>query len=222
YEAYLEAYKNETAISKEYLIEASAYTELKDMEVTTLMDYEGMEGESVLTDEKGLISYEIEVEESGLYNVSILYYPVEGKSSAIQRSIFVDGQLPFAELQNVEFDRIWQDRESTMMKDNQGNELKPNQIEKPEWIEEVISDYQGYYTKPYQIYLEKGSHVLSLLSRREPMLLRSIRLFQTSTIPTYEEIKKEYERLGYEKAKDVLRVIEAEDSLMKSFLFCQA
>lgn len=216
YETYLEGYSKEEVTDQEYVIEANAYTQLQDMEVSVFDNYEGMEGQSILTDEKGLISYEVKIEKSGFYNMSMLYYPIEGKSSAIQRSIFIDGQLPFAELQNVEFDRIWGDREAVIIKDNQGNELKPNQVEKPEWIEEVITDYQGYYTTPYQIYLEKGSHVISLLSRREPMLLRSIRLFQSNAIPTYEELKIEYEQLGYVKAQEVIRVIEAEQSSKKS------
>ena len=61
-------------------------------------DYEGMAGDSVLTSEDSLIEFEVTVPESGLYNVSVVYYPVEGKNSDIERSFFVDGELPFAEL----------------------------------------------------------------------------------------------------------------------------
>lgn len=48
-------------------------------------NYEGMEGISVLTAENGLIEYDIAVAESGWYDLSVVYYPIEGKSSEIQR-----------------------------------------------------------------------------------------------------------------------------------------
>ena len=70
-------------------------------------DYQGMEGTSVLTTEDSLIEYAFQVEEAGFYDLSLLYYPVPGKNSAIQRSIFLDGQLPYEELSLVEFQRIW-------------------------------------------------------------------------------------------------------------------
>ncbi|HWT27703.1 MAG TPA: hypothetical protein VN131_07160 [Mobilitalea sp.] len=96
YKAYLAQYDTTKRPDKEYIIEAKDYVRTEDMEVKEYTDYEGMEGTSVYTPEQGLIEYEINIEEEGFYDVSLLYYPVEGKSASIQRGIFIDGDLPYS------------------------------------------------------------------------------------------------------------------------------
>jgi hypothetical protein len=104
-------------------------------------------GDSVVTKENSLIEYEVQIEEEGFYNLSLLYYPIAGNSAQIQRSIFVDGVLPYEQLALVEFARIWtneitesyENEDGILVKkwnvDNQGNDLKPSSIEAPEWVE---------------------------------------------------------------------------------------
>ena len=45
----------------------------------------------VLTSEDSLIEFEVDIPETGLYNMSLEYYPTEGKNSDIERAIFIDG-----------------------------------------------------------------------------------------------------------------------------------
>ena len=152
-----------------YTIEATDYVrftdgsvdeEGNDIESQPLIytDYEGISGDAVLTYESGLIEYEVEVASEGFYEISLLYYPIEGKNSNIQRSFFVDGELPYAELASIEFPRIWGNiisdytldengiRHTSWEIDNQGNDLKPSQIETPEWVTRITS-YNVCYTK---------------------------------------------------------------------------
>ena len=108
--------------------------------------FEGMAGDSVLTSENSLIEFDFRVEQAGFYDLSLVYYPVEGKNSAIQRSIFLDGALPYEELSLVEFQRVWKmdapeaavNEEGveliSWVKDNQGNDLKPSSVEIPQWL----------------------------------------------------------------------------------------
>ena len=69
--------------------------------------FEGREGDCLLTTENALVEYEFNVEKEGFYNLSFLYYPVAGKNSDIERSIFIDGKLPFKEMSMVTFSRVW-------------------------------------------------------------------------------------------------------------------
>ena len=55
-------------------------------------DFEGFKGDSVLTAEDAEITYTFEVKTAGIYELSIDYYPVEGKNSEIQRSFYLDGE----------------------------------------------------------------------------------------------------------------------------------
>lgn len=56
------------------------------MEPEVLTDYEGMEGTSVYTEESGMLTYEVDIAEEGMYEFGISYYPVAGNGSSIQRS----------------------------------------------------------------------------------------------------------------------------------------
>ena len=185
-------------------------------------DYEGMAGDSVLTSEDSLIEFEVTVPESGLYNVSVVYYPVEGKNSDIERSFFVDGELPFAELSLLSFTRVWANYgESSYVnedgvtvlewaRDNQGNDVKPKTTEIPEWQERYLYDSNGYITEPLSVYFEEGTHTISMVSLKEPMLINKLVLNNAGDARTYEEVKAEWDAQGAKDTSGVHIVLEGE------------
>lgn len=217
YKQYLEGHADAARPDKEYVIDAADYVRTEDMEnLETYDNYEGMEGTSVYTTESGLIEWDVEIEQGGLYDLSLLYYPVEGKNASIQRSIFVDGELPYSELSMVDFSRIWVNESDEWEKDNQGNDLKPNQIEAPDWITTKVYDSVGYVTDPLSVYLEAGTHTLTMVSNREPMILRSLILSNSKALMDYEAKKAEYESSGAGDYTGDAIVIEAENASRKS------
>lgn len=185
-------------------------------------DYEGMAGQSVLTSEDSLIEFEITVAESGYYALSVLYYPVEGKNSAIQRSFFLDGDLPYEELSLVEFDRIWTmdaDRtgtEYTWSSDNQGNDLRPGMVESPEWIESYLYDSEGYVNSQLTLYLTAGNHTLTVTGLREPMLLRKLTLSNGASAEDYQTVKSNWDAAGITATSGQVVRIEAENAACSS------
>lgn len=191
-------------------------------------NYQGMEGTSVLTTEDSLIEYAFQVEEAGFYDLSLLYYPVPGKNSAIQRSIFLDGQLPYEELSLVEFQRIWRmdvtdsyvNAEGVTLrswgKDNQGNDLKPGCVEAPEWIESSLYDSQGYVTTQLSLYLTPGVHTVSLVGLREPLLIRWLRLSNRVSVEDYQTVKDAWDSAGAQDTTGHVVRIEAENAARTS------
>ncbi len=191
-------------------------------------DYEGMEGGSVLTTEDSLIEFDFTVDEAGYYDLSLVYYPVAGKNSAIQRSVFLDGELPYSELSLVEFQRVWTcdvkdtytDENGIEMlswsKDNQGNDLKPGMTEAPEWVESYVYDSQGYVTTPLALYLTPGEHTLTLTGLREPMLLRKVELSNRTSALPYAEVKAANDAKGCADAAGQMVRIEAENTAKTS------
>lgn len=187
-------------------------------------NYQGMDGTSVLTAEDSLIEYEFTVSEPGLYDLSVLYYPVEGKNSAIQRSIFLDGALPYEELSLVEFQRIWtMDTTDTYLnedgvsvrrwgKDNQGNDLKPGCIELPAWVDSCLYDSEGYVTTQLALYLTEGTHTVSLVGLREPMLIHQLRFSNRTTTEAYEAAKEAWDASGAADTSGHVIRIEAENA----------
>lgn len=47
------------------------------------------------------------IAEKGLYNIQFEYYPIEGKSAAIEREFYINGKAPFAEARSLKFAKIW-------------------------------------------------------------------------------------------------------------------
>ncbi len=185
-------------------------------------DYQGMAGESVLTGEDSLIEFEVNVQESGLYNISVVYYPVEGKNSDIERSVFVDGELPFRELSLLTFPRVWESHvEDTYVnengvtvknweKDNQGNDVKPRSIEIPEWQTRYLYDSDGYVTEALAVYFEAGVHTISLVSLKEPMLINKLVLSNEGATLSYSDVKAAWEAAGAAATSGQQILIEGE------------
>lgn len=227
YKEYITSYE-ENYPETEIIIPATDFVRYEEdgieVEPEVYKDYDGMMGDSILTEDNALIEYDIQVEESGYYFLSLLYYPVEGKSSDIQRSFFVDGKLPYNEMALIEFNRIWNigtgktyvdDKGITVMnweKDNQGNDIKPSSIEVPEWISSYCYDSNGYITSPLAIYLSKGSHTISMLSLREPMLIHEITLSNIETSIDYDLAKKTWDEAGAQETSGKYIRIEAENA----------
>ena len=231
YEEYLALH---TEIRPEQTIEVDAADFVRYEEDNAAADpqvyanYEGMSGDSVLTAENSLIEYEVTVEKAGYYDLSLVYYPVAGKNSAIQRSIFLDGELPYSELSLVEFQRVWKmDVEGTSVnadgilvtnweKDNQGNDLKPSSVEIPEWIESYVYDSEGYITTELSLYLTEGTHTITLTGLREPMLLRKLILSNEANAESYASVKAAWDAAGAADTSGQMVRIEAENASKSS------
>lgn len=227
YKEYIAAH-DQVRPETELTVEAADYVryELGDTGAvpTIYQDYQGMAGKSVLTAEDSLIEYEFQVEQSGCYDLSLLYYPVEGKNSAIQRSVFLDGALPYEELSLVEFQRIWTvdaaedyvNEDGVTLrrwgKDNQGNDLKPGCVETPEWVESCLYDSEGYVTTQLALYLSAGTHTVTLVGLREPMLIRRLTLSNRTRSAAYQEVKAQWDAQGAVDTSGHIIRIEAENA----------
>lgn len=191
-------------------------------------DYEGMQGDSVYTSENSLVEFEVEVQQEGFYNLSLVYYPIAGKNSDIERSIFIDGELPYKEMASIDFYRIWRfDLEEDNLnangsatyhweKDNQGNDNRPSMIEAPEWITSYVYDSEGYVTSPLAVYLTKGTHTITMLSLREPMLINQIVLSNASSAKSYADTKAEQDAKGATVTSGHKITIEGENATRTS------
>lgn len=197
----------------------------KEPEIYT--DYMGAQGDSIYTSEDSLAEFEVEVAEDGFYNLSLEYYPVEGKNSDIERSIFVDGELPYKELALISFQRIWRydmergtDENGSASyeweRDNQGNQSRPSMVEEPQWQTELVYDSDGYITAPLSFYLTKGKHIISLMSLREPMLIHSLSFSNQAATKPYAEVKAQQDTAGAKDAAGQLVTIEGENATRSS------
>ncbi len=98
--------------------------------------------------------------------------------------------------------------------DINGNSMAPTAVQSPEWNTYYCKDSTGYYHGNFRFYLLNGSHQITLLAEREPVIIRSIELIpyvaNENDIPSYEEVVKEYENNGYQPADGKITILEAE------------
>jgi ABC-type glycerol-3-phosphate transport system substrate-binding protein len=201
----------------EYIIEASDYVLTGGMETHHYHDFEGMPGVSVRTGEEGLIEWRVYVTQRGLYNMSVTYFPVPGRSSDIQRAIFINGQQPYFEANPVEFRRIWANGRDYIRRDNQGNDLRPTQVERPQWKESIVRDAMGTYNEPLSFYFEEGWNTIGFFSQREPMMIRQIRVHQAPEVQPYSVVRQGHGNLpkpGVDRFETIR--IEGQDAVRKS------
>jgi len=178
--------------------------------------YEGLDGTAVLTPETGSISWDVPVSRPGLYNIRIHYYPVQGKSSAVERSFSINGEIPFKGAELLLFDRTWGNRHDTIRRDDRGNDLRPTQVEKPAWRIASFTDSEGDVDEPYAFHFDRGVQRITLTALREPMAIDYIELYQEPEIKSYEEVRKGYEADGLKPASNQLVILQAEDAVLKS------
>lgn len=213
YSNYIERYQDITRPNKEIIIQAEDFTKIEGMDIeVTQTDH----GTAVKTDEVGLIEWEVDVPEEGLYNIGIRYFPIEGKSSSIERELLINGELPFQGAATLTFPRTWANELDEIEQDNRGNDLRPRQVEQPIWQEVEFKDSEGYYTDPYLFYFQEGINTISLVSSREPLLIDYIKLYQIEEIPEYKDVKQYYDEMGYVKTSGHMIKVQGEDATLKS------
>ena len=214
YELYKIAHKDAVFPNTSIVIDGGEYLEA-DEGFEYLADYMDMGNSCVYTSEEGKITYQVNVEKSGFYNLQLTYYPVEGKNNDIGRAVYINGQIPYEEAQYLEFSRTWTDAEE-IQRDSRDNDVRPKQEEAPVWTTAYCTDSNGFYKEALCFYFEKGINTITIESTQEPMVIGKIVLKQEEKKLTYEEYKSMYEKLGAANANVDMIKIQGEDSAFKS------
>ena len=169
-----------------------------------------IEGDStnyIYSGKNGSVVYVVNVTTPGYYNILLDYIPYtttkdmkasndaiteESGGAAIERNIYIDGEIAYTDLANISFLRSWTDG-GTKFIDATGNEIKPKQVEKPQRIQQYVRDSVGYVTEPYLVYFSEGTHEIKFESVRENMGIANVYLTSKENYITYAEYAKQYE-----------------------------
>ncbi len=81
----------------------------------------------------GVVGWTLDMPSAGMYNIVITYYPVEdidastgktdSKTTSIERTLFVNEKVPFYEARFLTMTKSWEDIDSTLQKDADGNQI---------------------------------------------------------------------------------------------------
>ena len=203
-------------------IAADGYSEpIKLLSIADYSAYQNSEtaklgGTNVIAQLGGYVSYELEIPASGFYTLYLNYYTYSGFSSAVERSLYINGELPFDDCSAFAFSRVWQDKADTRVKDGvetvynvlkqetdengnfqiyklwrkdtNGNELKPQQIEvNSAKTGAAFKDSMGYITEPFEFYFEKGTQTIRLDFIKDYFVIDTIEVRQVEKVQSYAE-----------------------------------
>nr|MCR5686183.1 ABC transporter substrate-binding protein [Lachnospiraceae bacterium] len=139
-----------------------------DVDITGVTGNEGVElkqafegaDAAVLTQLDSEATWTVDVPKAGLYNIYLEYMITESHGVAAERSVRINGEYPFTDAQNISLTRIWTDGGQKRV-DNQGNEIRPTQVEVFDWQSCRLADDRGYESDPYLFYFEAGSNTIT-------------------------------------------------------------
>lgn len=213
YTGYLNEHMDAQDMSCEAEINLFDYTSTGTVEVYT--NYERTD-KALFTDTDSSVSFHVQIPQTGYYNLYMEYLIPESRGVAAERGVRINGEFPFEDAQNITFTRIWTDG-GEVKTDNQGNQIRPTQIEVYDWQSSCFEDDMGYITEPYRFYLEKGDNEITLEAENEPMIIRKFMVAPVSVIQSYEEYAAKYPDISDQAAAaGYIQTIQGEDSTLRS------
>jgi len=183
YARYMERYANIPSASRDIPIDIFTWSSASG--VSTLENFEST-ARVLRTEETSYVEYTVNIEKAGLYYVNIEYFPLVSRGIAIERSLLINGEIPFLGADRLTFQRVWGDGGRSRF-DNQGNEIRATQVEKPQWESVWLRDPLGYLVDPYFFYFKEGENVIRFEGINEPMAIRSITLKAPVQTKSYRE-----------------------------------
>ena len=217
YSAYIKKYSAAACPDARIVLEAESCTVETGEAVDRRNDFAESKGVSVYMKETDRLSWSFAVPETGLYHLLVNYYPVEGDGGEIQRRLYLDGNIPFSEADNLSFCRLWANREGGAMVDTQGNQIMIEQQEVPAWTSQYAQAPASAGDEPLRFYLTKGSHTLTMEGIMEPMLIKSVSfcpVLDAAAAP-YQEVGSQYKNRMQASASAAVW-IQAEEADVKS------
>ena len=209
--------------SNTYTAYVAQYKDLPAVTDTVEVDLASFEGEGgeacadgVLTADESELTWKVNMPKAGLYNIQMEYLTVESRGINIEREIAINGEVPFSGASTLSFSRLWTDADE-VRKDNQGNDVRPTQIERFERQTAYCMDDMGYQTEPYAFYFNEGENELTIRAINEPVILCAVRMTPLAKFPSYEEyIAGQPEVTMSEEALNYSQTIQGESSLLRS------
>ena len=158
-------------------------------EVSVVSDYQGKSGKSLMIDDDGKVTWEVNIPSTGFYAIKLDYCSVTEKTNSIERSLYINGVLPFAEVRDLVMKKIWVNTytDGRFEIDSNGNELRPVSNVQHTWQEYTFIDPNSYFADPFEFYFEKGVNTISLGAVREDVVIQTITFFPYEDLPTYAE-----------------------------------
>ncbi len=150
YEHYLLSHQDVPDASEAVEIDLASFTGDAEMTENGLYERDG-----------GTVTFSFDIPKDAMYNIAIRYLTVDSRGVDMERALYIGGEVPFSGASTLRFSRLWKDA-GAVNKDNQGNDIRPTQVELFAEQTAYCRDDMGYVDEPYRFYFAQGENTLSL------------------------------------------------------------
>lgn len=160
------------------------------------------------------ITWTIQTNEAGYYNIEMDYLSIQGSTGSAQREVYIDDKKLYKEMNTFSFARKWEN-DGKVWVNALKDQVRPMQKEVFAWNTIRLNDSQGAIAQPLKFNLSAGTHTITIKYITEPLAIGQVRLVAPTQYKSYQEVLKEYKKAGYTYATEPIR-IEGEDAAYKS------
>ncbi len=133
------------------------------------------------------------VKKSGFYRIGFEYLADNESKNSLEAVLNIDGDVPFEEAGNLVLNRLWKNTPGVTSFIKGANDIRPSLIEDLTWQSYEVRDAQGYITEPFEFYLSKGKHTISLINSGDAFKIKNLKLIGVySDIADYDEYLKKH------------------------------
>lgn len=177
-------------------------------------DSRGYEGEVLQVKTKETYSFEVTVEEEGLYELTLDYMTISDGLTPVESDFKVNGSYPYYEARRIVFSRLWANEGDAFPTDRHGNEVVPSQTKLEMWQQMSLSDASHTQPGHLKIYLKSGLNTIEFTQKSGEVLIGDITVHSRQQTPSYDSYLKQYQ--DQELIDSKLMVIEAEHNTYKN------
>jgi len=210
YESYISKFESSKGVNESYRVAT-----LKGKNENKAVDGKN----AICVGEGETVNFSVKIEKAGTYAINLSYYLFATNEKEGMISLKINGTSPFEEAERISLNRVWQDErgeKDEIVRDSMGNDIRPSQVQKPQWIQKVLTDTDGYFSKPYEFYLKNGENTVAFTVVSGDFAFDEIEIFNLQEPESYETVKTDYESKGYKKADKFKAIIQAEKPYAKS------
>lgn len=195
-----------------------AGTDYADAEMDGLQEENGV----VWTQSEGSISYDFDVANAGLYHIQLTYYPDVTSTQSILRDVSINGELPFADCEDLTIDRLWADDNKDWLMNVDGNQAAPTQIQMEGPATAYVKSTDCDTVGSYMFYFDQGKNTVTFTSSQGELGIGEVALVPARKYLSYKDYYTYYtEEVGAEKVipneiPGGALLVQAEDTSVKS------
>lgn len=134
--------------------------------------------------QEGSVSWTVNIPETGVYNIKMIYEALESNTNDIEFSLLIDGESPYATASRITLSKRWIN-ESEIKQDSRQNDIRPGQISTPCWQETPLEDIDGLFNEPLEFYMEAGEHTITFESEKAEFAVKSFTFYQYEAPAAY-------------------------------------